>query len=157
MITTNRADLAERVRRMASHGIARRQGRQSWQYEVIERGFKYNLSDIQAAIGRCQLQKLEPGIASRARVARLYRNLLGTCPEVELPVDPDDGRHAWHLFIIRLHLDHVNINREEMTAELARRGIETSVHFTPIPLHPYYRDRFPDAPALRETLRQFPR
>ena len=162
MVTTNRGDLAERVRRMASHGIARRPGQQSWHYEVVERGFKYNLSDIQAAIGRCQLQKLEQGIAARARIARLYRSLLApslgnACAELELPTESATGRHAWHLYIVRLNLEQLDIGRDEFTAELARRGIETSVHFIPIPLHPYYRDRFPDRALLPETMRQFPR
>jgi len=157
MVTTNRADLAVRVRLMASHGIARRPGNQGWQYEVAERGFKYNLSDIHAAIGRCQLQKLEGGIETRARIARLYRHLLDDCAELELPTEAAGGRHAWHLFIVRLNLDQLEIGRDEITVELARRGVETSVHFIPIPLHPYYRDRFPDRASLPETMRQFPR
>jgi dTDP-4-amino-4,6-dideoxygalactose transaminase len=157
MVTANNSTLAQRVRLMANHGIQRPAGRQSWQYRVIERGFKYNLSDIQAAIGRCQLRKLEQGIAARTRIAGQYRQLLESCAALELPPESADGRHAWHLYIIRLNFDDLEISRDEFTAELARRGVGASVHFTPIPLHPYYRDRFPDHASLAETMRQFPR
>ncbi|MEQ1945602.1 MAG: DegT/DnrJ/EryC1/StrS aminotransferase family protein [Bryobacteraceae bacterium] len=157
MITTPRADFAARVRLMANHGILRHPDRQSWQYEVVERGFKYNLSDVHAAIGRVQLQKLEAGIAARTRIAKRYADLLSDCPAIELPCDAADGRHSWHLFIVRLDLDQFEISRDEFTAELARRGVGTSVHFIPIPLHPYFRDRFPDHARLEVTMREFPR
>lgn len=162
MVTTNRLDLAGRVRLMASHGISRKAAREGaslpgWQYEVVERGFKYNLSDIQAAIGRCQLQKLERGIGARRRIAGLYRTLLMDCTALELPADAENGRHAWHLFVVRLNLELLDIRRDEFTAQLARRGVETSVHFIPVPLHFYYRDRFPDNADLLETMKEFPR
>ncbi|MEQ1884901.1 MAG: DegT/DnrJ/EryC1/StrS family aminotransferase [Bryobacteraceae bacterium] len=157
MITSPNADFADRVRLMANHGIRRFPNRQSWQYEVLERGFKYNLSDVHAAIGRVQLQKLEASIAARKRIARHYAELLGDCLALELPGDAADGRHSWHLYMARLNLDKVGISRDEFTAELTRRGVGTSVHFIPVPLHPYFRDRFPDHARLAVTMREFPR
>jgi dTDP-4-amino-4,6-dideoxygalactose transaminase len=161
MITSTRHQLADRMRLMCSHGIRRAEKLDgqlpSWYYEVSDRGFKYNLSDIQAAIGRCQLRKLESGLCSRARIARLYRDRLASFEEIELPGEPSTVRHAWHLFVIRLNLDRLRINRNEFTAELARRGIGSSVHFIPLPLHPYYRRRFGRESTFSEALRQFPR
>ena len=161
MVATGNAELAARMRRMAAHGIRRAAqlggGEPAWYYEVEARGFKYNLSDIQAAIGRCQLRKLESGVRRRSEIAHWYRERLAACEEIEIPTEPERGTHAWHLFIARLHLDRLSINRDQFTRELERRGIGSSVHFIPIPLHPYYRGRFGNESSFSEALRQYPR
>jgi dTDP-4-amino-4,6-dideoxygalactose transaminase len=133
MITTLDADLAARMRRMGSHGISREGAQFSWQYSVIERGFKYNLGDVAAAIGRVQLRKLDDGIARRAEIAALYRKRLGEVVEVI----PSGENSAHHLFIVRVPGD-----RDRFVSRLAERGVEASAHFRPIPLHPYYENRF---------------
>jgi dTDP-4-amino-4,6-dideoxygalactose transaminase len=144
MVTTNREDLASRMKMLALHGISKdawnRYGEGgSWYYEVLESGFKYNLTDIQSAIGIHQLRKLERFIEERARYAELYRRELGDVLELELPQDCVNARHAWHLYVIRLNLDRLTIDRSSFISELAARNIGTSVHFIPIPLHPFFK------------------
>jgi dTDP-4-amino-4,6-dideoxygalactose transaminase len=146
MVTTHVADLAETMRVLCLHGISkdawnRYSDKGSWYYEVLESGFKYNLSDIQAAIGIHQLRKLDAFISARARYAALYQAALETVDEIELPPTHDDRRHSWHLYAIRLNLDALAIDRKAFIEALKARGIGTSVHFIPIPLHPFFRDR----------------
>ncbi|MBN8730159.1 MAG: DegT/DnrJ/EryC1/StrS aminotransferase family protein [Acidobacteria bacterium] len=143
MVTTADQEAAERVRLLSLHGISkgawnRYADRGHWYYEVLEPGFKYNMMDIQAAIGIHQLRKLERFLELRARYAHLYGELLRGVEEVELPPTKLDCRHAWHLYMLRLHLDRLTISREQFIEQLRERGVGTSVHFIPIPLHPYY-------------------
>ena len=144
MVTSARDDLAETMRVLCLHGISkdawnRYSDRGTWYYEVLESGFKYNLSDIQAAIGIHQLRKLEAFVDTRARYAAMYDAALQTIDEIELPPRHDDSRHSWHLYAIRLHLDTLTIDRKAFIEALKDRGIGTSVHFIPIPLHPFFR------------------
>jgi dTDP-4-amino-4,6-dideoxygalactose transaminase len=125
------------------HGISkdawdRYSDRGNWYYEVLEPGFKYNLSDIQSAIGIHQLKKLENFIETRTRYARIYNEILGGVEELEVPPDKADCRHAWHLYMLRLNLDKLSINRDEFIMRLREKGIGTSVHFIPISLHPFF-------------------
>jgi dTDP-4-amino-4,6-dideoxygalactose transaminase len=143
MVTTPRESLAARMRMLSLHGMNRdawnRYGEQgNWYYEVAESGFKYNLTDIQSALGIHQLRKLESFLETRTRFAQIYNRELGDIPELELPVDRTTDRHAWHLYIVRLNLDLLNIDRQAFISELRRKGIGTSVHFIPIPVHPYF-------------------
>lgn len=144
MVTTAREDLAETMRVLCLHGISkdawnRYSDRGTWYYEVLESGFKYNLSDIQAAIGIHQLRKLETFVSVRARYAALYQAALETVDEIELPPTHEDRRHSWHLYAIRLNLDALTIDRNGFIEALRDRGIGASVHFIPIPLHPFFR------------------
>ena len=144
MVTTPHEQLAETMRTLCLHGISkdawnRYADRGSWHYEVFESGFKYNLSDIQAAIGIHQLRKLETFIAARARLADLYRTALEPVDEIELPPTRGDVRHSWHLYAIRLKLEALTIDRKAFIDALTTRGIGASVHFIPIPLHPFFR------------------
>jgi dTDP-4-amino-4,6-dideoxygalactose transaminase len=144
MVTTNDARLAERMRVLCLHGISkdawnRYSEKGSWYYEVIEPGFKYNLSDIQSAIGIHQLAKIERFHALRAAYAGVYNRRLADTAEVEAPPSCAYGRHAWHLYEMRLNLDRLSISRNEFIDELRQRGIGTSVHFIPIPLHPFFQ------------------
>jgi dTDP-4-amino-4,6-dideoxygalactose transaminase len=143
MVTTPRESLAARMRMLSLHGMNRdawnRYGEQgNWYYEVAESGFKYNLTDIQSALGIHQLRKLESFLETRTRFAQIYNRELGDIPELELPADRSTDRHAWHLYILRLNLDLLNIDRQSFISELRRKGIGTSVHFIPIPVHPYF-------------------
>lgn len=144
MVTTNDAGLHARMRRLSLHGISkdgwnRYRSGGSWYYEVRECGFKYNLSDLQSALGIQQLRKLEGFILERARQAAVYRNELSDVAEVELPADSSVGRNSWHLYVLRLNLERLTITRDEFITELKNRGIGVSVHFIPIPLHPFFR------------------
>jgi dTDP-4-amino-4,6-dideoxygalactose transaminase len=150
MVATNEAALAERMRVLCLHGISkdawnRYAEKGKWYYQVLESGFKYNLGDIQSSIGIHQLRKLEDFAATRRRLAGLYREELAEVDEIELPEESADGRHAWHLFAIRLRLDKLRIDRAEFMAELQRQGVGASVHFIPLPLHPFFA-RWADLP-----------
>ena len=145
MVTTHDEQFAARLKNLCLHGISKNSwnryaDRGSWHYEVLEPGFKYNLTDLQSALGIHQLRKIERFTADRTRLAALYSELLGDVEEVSLPRAKADCRHAWHLFMLRLNLDRLSINRAEFIAELQTRGVGTSVHFIPIPLHPAYAD-----------------
>lgn len=143
MVTTHDGHLAEGMRVLCLHGISkdawnRYSDRGHWFYEVLEAGFKYNLSDIQSAIGIHQLRKLDGFIETRTRLAGLYSELLAGVDEIELPPDRGECRHAWHLYAPRLNLTRLAIDRDEFISSLREKGIGTSVHFIPIPLHPFF-------------------
>jgi dTDP-4-amino-4,6-dideoxygalactose transaminase len=143
MVTTHDERFAEDLKVLCLHGISkdawnRYTDKGNWFYEVLEPGFKYNLSDIQSAIGIHQLRKLDGFIEQRRRYAQLYNELLGDVAEVETPPDRADCRHAWHLYTLRLNLDKLDINRDEFINALRDKGVGTSVHFIPIGLHPYF-------------------
>jgi len=143
MVTTDDADLAESLKILCLHGISKnawnRYGdRGSWYYEVLRPGFKCNLTDIHAAIGIHQTRKLESFIQTRTDYANVYNRTFANVQEIEIPPDKAECRHAWHLYSLRLNLDKLEINRDEFIEELTKRGVGTSVHFIPIPLHPAY-------------------
>jgi dTDP-4-amino-4,6-dideoxygalactose transaminase len=143
MITTHRPGLAKTLRMLSLHGTSqgawdRYSEHGDWHYDVLAHGYKYNLSDIQAAIGIHQLQKLEQFIERRALYASMYHRAFADMDQVELPPDNSRCRHAWHLYILRLNLERLKIDRGEFIRELRHRGIGTSVHFIPIPLHRFF-------------------
>lgn len=143
MVTTHDDKLASAMKSLCLHGIthdawSRYSDKGNWHYEVMSAGFKYNLSDIQSAIGLHQLRKLESFIATRKRYAELFREIMRPCEAIEPPPDREDSRHSWHLYILRLNLDRLAINRDEFINALRARGIGVSVHFIPIPLHPFF-------------------
>ena len=143
MVTTNREDLYQRMRRLTLHGISkdaynRYSESGSWYYEVVEPGFKYNLSDLQSAVGIAQLKKLEGMTARRKHLADLYNRLLGDRDDLLPPPDSELARHCWHLYVLRLNLDALSISRDEFIEELKAQGIGTSVHFIPVPMHPFF-------------------
>jgi dTDP-4-amino-4,6-dideoxygalactose transaminase len=143
MITTHRPALAETMRMLALHGVSheawdRYTDRGAWHYDVLAHGFKYNLSDIQAALGIHQLRKLDQFIERRALYARMYHEAFAGLEELETPPDNPRCRHAWHLYILRLNLRRLTIDRAEFIRELQQRGIGASVHFIPIPLMRFF-------------------
>jgi len=143
MVTTHDPRLAERMRLLCLHGISkdawnRYAERGSWQYDVTASGFKYNLSDIQSAIGLHQLRKQERFVEIRTRYARLYNEAFLGVPELECPPDADSARHSWHLYSLRLNLERLSIGRGELIEELRKRGVGASVHFIPIPLLSFF-------------------
>jgi dTDP-4-amino-4,6-dideoxygalactose transaminase len=147
MVTTSNAAAAERMRMMRLHGIARDAWKRysaqgSWRYEVMEAGHKYNFTDLQAAIGLVQLKKCNAMQEARQRVAQRYFAGLEQIDEVELPVIRSDRKSSWHLFLLRLHLEKLEIGRDEFIEELQQRGIGSSVHFIPLHLHPFYQREF---------------
>lgn len=152
MATTDNADWAERMRMMSLHGIShdawKRYSKEgSWYYEVHHPGFKYNLTDIAAAIGIEQLKKCERFSAARTRIATMYNDAFSDLPEIQRPSVAPEVQHAWHLYVIQLELDRLRIDRKQFIELLAEKGIGTSVHFIPLHLHPFYRGRYDCQPA----------
>jgi perosamine synthetase len=152
MITTGDEALAERCRIMALHGISKDAWKRytaegSWYYEIIAPGFKYNMTDVAAAMGLAQLRKAERMWQRRREIAKRYNDAFSAMPELQIPADRADYQHAWHLYILRLNLDRLRIERAQFIQELKRLNIGTSVHFIPLHLHPYYRETYGYAPT----------
>lgn len=146
MLTGEHAFL-ERARQLSLHGLSRDAWKRydkggSWRYEVLAPGFKYNMTDIQAALGLWQLRKLAAFQERRREVVRRYTEAFQGDEAFELPVERPNVEHAWHLYVLRLRPGVLRIGRDRFIEELAARNIGTSVHFTPIHLHPYYRDKY---------------
>ena len=146
MVTTDRADFAEALRRFRNHGISsdarQRQTDGQWRYEMVLLGFNYRLTDIACALGLSQLKRLEANLLRRreiaARYAAAFRNLAGVMqPAVRADVNP-----AWHLYPIRLNLETLSADRAQVFRALRAENIGASVHYIPVHRHPYYRDRF---------------
>ena len=147
MVTTDRDDYADRIRIMSLHGISRDAWKRytaegSWFYEILQPGYKYNLTDIAAALGIEQLKRCNAFHASRRRIARRYDEGFAGLYELVLPTCRADVRHAWHLYVIQLRLESLTIGRGEFIEALKAEQIGSSVHFIPLHLHPYYRDRW---------------
>ncbi len=146
MVTCHDEDLHRRMRTLCLHGISkdawnRYTERGRWFYEVVECGFKYNLSDIQSAIGIEQLRKQEKLLRIREEYVQYYRDRFADMEEVETPQPlPAGNRHAWHLFVLKLNLDMLATTRDEFIEELRQLGVGASVHFIPIPKHPCYAE-----------------
>lgn len=147
MITTDSAALAERFRIMALHGISKDAWKRyttegSWYYEIVTAGFKYNMTDVAAAMGLAQLGKAERMWQRREEIAQRYNEAFGGVPALQLPHSRPDCRHAWHLYMLRLNLEHLRIDRAQFIQELKAWNIGSSVHFIPLHLHPYYREGY---------------
>jgi len=147
MLTTNDQALAGQVRILSLHGLSKNAWNRyaeggSAEYQVLAPGFNYSMTDIQAAIGVHQLERLGRFQAQRTHLAGVYDRLLAGVPEVRCPQTRENVVHAWHLYPIRLELERLRCSRNEFIDELRKRGIGTSLHFIPIHLHPYYREAF---------------
>lgn len=150
MITTDDEEIAKRIRVMRLHGISKDVWNRyttdspDWYYEVIAPGFKYNMTDIAAAMGIHQLKKAEAFRARRAEIASQYNNALAGYP-VQLPpaVDTVSGSvHSWHLYVIQLLSRGVSIDRNKFIHLMAQAGVGTSVHFIPLHVQPYWRNTY---------------
>lgn len=152
MLCTDDQARADRCRIMSLHGISRDAWKRytaegSWYYEVIAPGFKYNLTDIASALGLVQLRRAEEMAARREAIARRYNEAFAPLDALQLP-EPGtaETRHAWHLYMLRLHLDRLTIDRSRFIEELRRWNVGASVHFIPLHTQPYYRDLYGFAP-----------
>ncbi len=168
MAVTDNDEYAERMRIMSLHGISRdawkrytRDG--SWFYEITNPGYKYNMPDISAAIGVQQLRKADALLEARIRHAGIYGEALSGLPGIELPQVSPEVQHSWHLYIIKLRLDMLRIDRAGFIELLREKGILASVHFMPLHMHPYYRQTygykpsdFPTAAAVYERIVSLP-
>jgi perosamine synthetase len=164
MITTNDDALAERCSIMTLHGISKDAWKRytaegSWYYEIVAPGYKYNMTDVAAAMGLAQLRKAERMWRRREEIARRFNEAFAQFEELQVPSCPAYSTHAWHLYMLRLNLDRLTIDRAAFIEELRKRNIGSSVHFIPLHIHPYYRDLYGYVPedfpvAYREYQRE---
>lgn len=144
---TGDPEFLARARVIGLHGMSR-DGWQRyaegghWFYEVTLPGFKYNMSDVQAALGLGQLHRLDAHQRRRREVVAAYQAAFAAEPSLELPVVRPEVDHAWHLYVLRLRPGTLSISRDQFIQEMTDRRIGTSVHFIPVHLHPYYRDTY---------------
>jgi dTDP-4-amino-4,6-dideoxygalactose transaminase len=150
---TGSPDLIERVRVLSLHGMSRDAWRRysrggSWRYEVVAPGFKYNMTDIQAAMGLAQLRKLEAFQQRRREIVARYTRAFEELDALQPPRARADVEPAWHLYVLRLRPAALRIDRDRFIDELTLRNIGTSVHFIPVHRHPHYTRRY----ALHPTM-----
>jgi perosamine synthetase len=142
IVTTDSADLAGRLRIFRSHGIASdartRQAQGQWYYEMTALGFNYRLTDFACALGLSQLPRLGANLARRREIAGEYEARLSGTPAVTLPAASAWIEHAWHLYPVRVDA----AIRADVFRALQAEGLRVNVHYIPVHLHPYYRDRF---------------
>ncbi|HEX4135845.1 MAG TPA: DegT/DnrJ/EryC1/StrS aminotransferase family protein [Bryobacteraceae bacterium] len=152
-ILTGPTELVEEARLWSLHGMSRdawkryqggapRGNHGSWFYEVTRPGFKYNMTDIQAAMGIAQLPKIGGFGIRRAEIAARYNKAFESVEALQIPACRSHIEHAWHVYALRLNLDYLKISRDEFIEELRSKNIAASVHFIPIHIHPYYRDNY---------------
>jgi len=168
MVVTDRDDIMERMRLMHLHGMSKDAWKRytqngSWSYEILAPGFKYNLTDIAAAIGIHQLRKCHAFHRRRLGIADQYDAAFAGLPGVSIPRVQDRESHGWHLYVIQIDPERLTIDRDAFIDRLIARNIGVSVHFIPLHVHPYYRERyalqpsdFPNAWAAYERIVSLP-
>ena len=168
MLTTESAALADRMRIMSLHGISRDAWKRytaegSWYYEILRPGFKYNLTDVASSLGLEQLKRQQEFLEARRRIAARYSEAFADLDEVRCPVVKTDRDHAWHLYVIEVDATRLCIARDEFIDAMRQQGIGTSVHFIPLHMHPYYKERFgftpedfPNASAIYQRIVSLP-
>lgn len=144
---TGDSDLVDKARIIGHHGMNRDAWKRfdksgSWYYEVVLPGFKYNMTDVQAAIGLHQLDRLAGFQKRRREVVAAYEKGFQDLTALQLPVERPEVESSWHLYVIRLNLDQIRIDRNTFIEELKIRNIGTSVHYLPVHMHPFYRDKY---------------
>ncbi len=147
MVSVADEELANRIQMRRLHGMSRDAWKRygtggSWRYDVAYPGFKYNMTDIAAAIGLVQLRRLDELQQRRREIVARYRLALADCDALELPTCRPEVDHAWHLFIVRMEHDRLSIHRDEVIEKLNAAGVGTSVHFIPLHVHSYYREKY---------------
>lgn len=151
MVTTRSKEIADRIRVMSLHGLSKqawnRYAGGTWRYDIVAPGYKYNLTDIASALGLAQLDRAQSMADRRAEIAAAYTAAFADLSGILVPPVPEDRKHAWHLYPIRLVDDLSGEQRDAMIDALRTdHGVGTSVHFIPLHLHSYYRDEFGYAP-----------
>lgn len=152
MITTDDVALARTLRIFRNHGITtefrQREQQGSWAYEMQALGYNYRLSDIHCALGLSQLRKLPAWVRRRNEIATQFDAAFRDIPEAAPLTRLPQREHAWHLYVLQLHLDRLRATRQEIFAALRAEGIHVNVHYAPVHLHPFYRQKFGTAPGL---------
>ena len=168
MATTENDEWADSMRVSRLHGISKDAWKRytsegSWYYEVESAGYKYNMTDIQAAMGLAQLRKIDWMWQKRKEIADSYTDAFESRDDIAVPSVKIDRESGWHLYVVKLNLDALSIGRNQFIEELKKRGVMTSVHFIPLHKHPYYmnafnfdRRDFPAAEAVYERIISLP-
>ncbi len=168
MVTFADGALVDRLRSRRLHGMSRDAWRRysaqgSWRYDVSYPGFKYNMTDLAAAMGLVQLRRLPALHRRRQEIAALYTELLGDRAELQVLGVQPDVEHAWHLYVVRIRPERLRIHRDDVIEQLKAAGVGTAVHFIPLHVHSFYRDAFgyrpedfPVASAAAETVLSLP-
>jgi len=168
MATTENPEYADRMRMLSLHGISRDAYKRytaegSWRYEILDLGYKYNMTDIQAGLGIAQLAKCDAMREKREQLAEYYTSALASTDAFTTPRVPLDMQHAWHLYVLQVNPEVISISRDRIIEELKQRGIGCSVHFIPLHTHPFYQHslgyrmgQFPHAEHHFETAISFP-
>lgn len=144
MVTSPHPEIVRAVSALSLHGMSsdawKRYGeRGPWYYEILAAGYKYNMNDIQAALGLCQMDRVDEFRERRADIAAVYHREFSREEGLSIPADFDEGHHAWHLYPVRLRTESLRISRDEFILALTDEGIGVSVHFIPLHYHPFYR------------------
>ena len=145
LVLTNRPELAERLRRLRSHGMTRDPAQMTepshgpWYYQQVELGFNYRITDLQAALGLSQLNKLDGFLARRRELVARYEQLLADLP-LTLPSLQAEAESAWHLYVVRVQTSRITLSHRQVFEGLRAAGIGVNVHYIPVHLQPYYRD-----------------
>jgi dTDP-4-amino-4,6-dideoxygalactose transaminase len=167
-ILTNDDDFAERARLYTLHGISKdawkRYSAGAYQHwDTFFAGFKYNMTDVKAALGIHQLPRLEGFLQTRERYATIYQQAFADLPEIETLRCVSDVRHTWHLFVILLRTDRLSIDRDGFMEALRQENIGTGIHFRSLHIQPLYRRRLrlrredlPNAAAVSDRLLSLP-
>jgi perosamine synthetase len=152
LVTTDNSEFAKRMTRFRNHGINAdyrvREQKGTWHYEMIDLGYNYRITDFQCALGMSQLRKLPGWIDRRQEIAHRYETAFAELSSVE-PLKVKKGlSHAYHLYVIRLKLEKLKADRADIFDALRAKGIGVNVHYIPVHLHPFYRNRFGTGPGM---------
>jgi UDP-4-amino-4,6-dideoxy-N-acetyl-beta-L-altrosamine transaminase len=143
MLLTNRRDLYEKLVLLRSHGITCQTEKMTetthgeWYYQQLELGYNYRITDIQAALGLSQLERIDQFVERRNALAARYEQLLQDLP-LHLPKHPINGRSSWHLYVVRLQLDQIRLSQGEVFQRMRTSGIGVNLHYIPVHTQPYY-------------------
>jgi len=168
MVTTNNKSLADRIMLLRLHGMSKEAWKRhtaagSWKYDIVEPGFKYNMTDIQAALGRVQLKRLDGFIKTRKQYAHIFDKELAKIPEIKIPVHSNDSGTAYNLYTIRIDTRNLSVNRDEIVELLKQEQIGVSVYYIPLYEFSYFRNNlklkksdFPKAEAVYQSMMSLP-
>lgn len=168
MVTTNNKAYAERLVLLRLHGMSKEAWKRhtaagSWKYDIVEPGFKYNMTDIQAALGRVQLKRLDGFIKTRKQYARIFDRELAKIPEITIPIHSENSGTAYNLYTIRINTTNLNVSRDEIVELLKQEQIGVSVYYIPLYEFSYFQKNlklkkkdFPNAEKVYQSMMSLP-
>lgn len=168
MVTTNNKAYAERLMLLRLHGMSKEAWKRhtaagSWKYDIVEPGFKYNMTDIQAALGRVQLKRLDGFIKTRKQYARIFDRELAKIPEITIPIHSENSGTAYNLYTIRINTTNLNVSRDEIVELLKQEQIGVSVYYIPLYEFSYFQKNlklkkkdFPNAEKVYQSMMSLP-